>query len=106
MDATPRGLAEYAQQGTKQETLLADLLADDDLMVQMMVADGAERGQYGRAMEIYAAIQEASDRAAQGLFQRLALAVSLEHAVPIRQVNAGVDKNAPDTVDPVKRYLY
>ena len=41
-EATPRGLAEFAQQGKEQEQLVARLLADSDLMVQMVVADGAK----------------------------------------------------------------
>ena len=33
-----------------------------------------------------------------------ALAISLEHAVPVVQTNPAEDTNAPETVDPVKRY--
>jgi hypothetical protein len=57
-------------------------------------------------MQIYAAIQKASPKAKEGLFQRLALAVSLEHAVPIAQGNPKAQTDAPATVDPVKRYLH
>lgn len=104
--ATPRGLAEFAQQGREQEALVGELLADGDLMKQMLVADGAKGGKYGHAMAIYAAIQKASSKAKEGLFQRLALAISLEHAVPIAQSNPEADTNAPAVVDPVKRYLH
>ncbi len=104
-EATPHGLAEFAQQDPAKETLVAKLLADDRLMKEMLIAGGAKFGKYGRAMEIYTAIQQASPKAAEGMFQRLALATSLEHAVPIRQNNAEDDKNASATVDPVKRYL-
>ncbi len=38
-EATPQGLAEYAQQGKEQAALVEQLLADADLMVQMAVAD-------------------------------------------------------------------
>jgi len=104
-EATPRGLAEYAQQGNEQERLVDWLLADADLMRRMAVADGARDGKYGQAMKIYADIQEASKKAASGVLQRLALGIGLEHAVPHKQRNATVLTDAPEAVDPVKRYL-
>ncbi len=104
--ATPRGLAEFAQQGKEQEALVERLLADNGLMKQMLVADGAKEGKCGRAMEVYTAIQKASPKAGEGLFQRLALAISLEHAVPGAQSNPKAQTDAPATVDPVKRYLH
>ena len=105
-EATPRGLAEFAQQGTEQEALVEKLLADNTLMKQMLEAGGARFSKYGRAMEIYTAIQKASPKAREGTLQRLALAVSLEHAMPIAQSKAIDETNAPATVDPVKRYLH
>ena len=105
-DATPRGLAEFAQQGREQEALIEKLLADIPLMKQMLEAGGAKFGKYGRAMEIYTAIQKASPKAREGMFQRLALATSLEHAVPIAQRNAEIETNAVAFIDPVKRYLH
>jgi len=104
--ATPRGLAEFAQQGPEQQALVKKLLADTGLMKQMLIAGGANGGKYGRAMEIYTAIQKASPQARRGELQRLALATALEHAVPIEQKNPEADKNAPRFVDPVKRYLH
>ena len=104
--ATARGLAEFAQQGREQEALVEKLLADTALMKQMLEAGGAKFGKYGRAMEIYSAIQKASPKAKEGLFQRLALATSLEHAMPIAQTHAETATNAPTVVDPVKRYLH
>ncbi|MFW6163113.1 MAG: hypothetical protein ACODAJ_10130, partial [Planctomycetota bacterium] len=106
LEATPRGLAEFAQQGKAQEKLIEQLLADSDLMKQMAVADGARNGKYGRAMEIYTAIQKASKKAGGGILQRLALAIALEHAVPIQQRNAKAKTDAPATVDPVHRYRH
>jgi len=105
-EATPRGLAEFAQQGKEQEALVEKLLADDKLMKQMLESGGAKFGKYGRAMEIYTAIQKASPKAREGALQRLALATSLEHALPIEQCNPKDQGNAPTTVDPVKRYLH
>jgi len=105
-EATPRGLAKFAQQGKKQEKLVEKLLADSDLMVQMAVADGAKDGKYGQAMKIYTDIQKASTKAGKGVLQRLALAISLEHAVPVKQRNAVGLTDAPTTVNPVNRYLH
>jgi hypothetical protein len=98
-DATPAGLAAFAQQDGARENLVAKLLADPELMRQMLVAGGAKGGQYGRAMEIYAAIQKASPRAASGILQRLALGTALEQAGP-------GENNGRYNIDPVKRYLH
>ena len=104
--ATPRGLAIFAQQSKEQEALVEKLLADSDLMKQMVIADGARDGQYGRAMQIYTDIRKASPRANEGVLQRLALGTSLEHAMPVAQTNPQAQTNAPAVVDPVKRYLH
>lgn len=104
--ATPRGLADFAQQGGEERALVEALLADDKLMKEMLIAGGAARNEYGRAMEIYAQIRQSSPKAREGLFQRLALATSLEHAQPVAQSNAGNASGAAATVDPVKRYLH
>ena len=98
--ATPRGLAEFAQQGAEQAALVEKLLADPELMKQMLVADGAKDNKYGQAMEIYTAIQKASAKAKEGVLQRLALAIALEHAVPVKQSNPAAITDAPATVDP------
>lgn len=104
-EATPERLAAFAGRGSEQQEIIDRMLADSDLLIQMAVADGAKKGHYGRAMEIYHDIQEASPKAAEGTLQRLALAIALEHAVPIKQRNAVADTEAPATVDPIKRYL-
>ncbi|MBK1828046.1 hypothetical protein [Haloferula rosea] len=105
-EATPRGLAAFAEKGEEQEALVEKLLSADDLLVQMLVADGAREGRYGRALEIYRDIWQASEMAGEGALQRLALAISLEHAVPVGQRNAVAATDAPAVVDPVKRYLH
>ena len=104
--ATPQGLAEFAQQGAEQEALVEKLLADADLMKQMVKADAASGGKYGQAMKIYSDIQNASAKAKDGVLQRLALAVSLELAVPVGQSNPEARTDAPASVDPVKRYQH
>jgi formylglycine-generating enzyme required for sulfatase activity len=106
LEATPAGLAEFSQQGKEQEALVAKLLSDPELMKRMLVADGANDGKYGRAMQIYTDIRKASEKASSGVLERLALAIGLVHAVPVRQDNPPALTGAPDTVDPVKRYLH
>lgn len=106
LEATPDGLAAFAARGSAQEALVTRLLADDDLMLRMVEADGANGGAYGEAMRIYDEIRNRSARSAQGALQRLALAIALEHAVPVAQRNAEAATDAPRTVDPVARYLH
>ena len=103
--ATPRYLAQFAQQGPEKEKLIGQLFSDTPLMLQMLVADGPFWDKYGEAMAIYQAIQKASPNAKEGLFQRLAVAVSLSHAVPLAVRESGGIEKASDYIDPVKRYL-
>ncbi len=104
--ATPHGLAAFTQGGDANKALADALLADDDMMKQMLQAGGAREGRYGEAMAIYAAIQKASPKAADGVLQRLALGTALEHAMPIAQANPAAVTNGPAFVDPVNRYLH
>ncbi len=104
--ATPKGLAEFAEQGKEQEALVEKLLADTALLKQMLEADGASGGKYGQAMQIYTDIRKASPRSVDGILRRLALGTALQHAVPVEQRNAVAKKDAPTVVDPVKRYLH
>lgn len=104
--ATPRGLAEFAQQGKEQEALVEKLLADDVLMKCMLSAGGAADGRYGQAMQIYTDIQKSSTHAKEGILERFALGTSLEQAVPVAQRNADDVTTGPATVDPVKRYMH
>ncbi len=119
-DATPRGLAEFAQKGPEHEKLVQQLFDNEELMIQMLVADGPSSGKYGEAMKIYTDIQKASPKAKEGLFQRLAVAVSLGHAVPLEKRNVSVGGDSMEGsgseaeggkglasmyIDPVKRYL-
>jgi len=105
-NATPKGLAEFASQGTEQEALVNKLLATPALMKAMLEAGGAKSGRYGQAMQIYSGIRKASQKSGQGILHHLALGTSLEHALPVEQRNAVTEKNAPTTVDPVQRYLH
>ncbi len=103
--ATPRRLAAWAQQDAARARRLEEYLQDVPLLRAMLVADGASGGRYERAIEIYDAILASSPRAREGVLQRLALAVALVHAEPVKQDNPAAATNAPPFVDPVKRYL-
>ncbi|NNM87909.1 MAG: hypothetical protein HKL95_05260 [Phycisphaerae bacterium] len=76
-DATPRGLAAFAQQSRFHEALIKSLLADPDLIKQMQMADGPRHGHYGLAMQIYTAIEHSCPQSHKGILQRFALAVAL-----------------------------
>ncbi len=113
-DATPKGLALFAQKDRANMALVDQLLANEDLMTLMLVHDGAERSkvgrgqgpaQYGPAMKIYTDILKASPKAKSGVLHELALACAREHSVHNPQRNAKADTSAPTVVDPVKRYL-
>lgn len=95
--ATPRGLAVYAQQGPEHKARIDALLADHELMKQMLVAGGAKAGHYGEAMEILEAIRAASKQPREGILDRLAIATAIELAAP--------ELCGYTTIDPVKRYL-
>lgn len=109
--ATPRGLAEFAQQGDEEEALLEKLLADPILMKQILIAGGANGGEYGEAMQVYAAILKASEQANKpGILQRLALGTSLQQPWLEGKEKGGVygivytDNQTPD--GQVARYLH
>ena len=116
LEATPRGLAGFAQQNKDQQILVDSLLKDSTLMKRMLVADGASApkqgrngygpAQWGPAMQILGDIRTASDKATNGVLERLALAIALEHAVPIAQTNPAAQQSAAATIDPVNRYLH
>jgi len=77
---TPRGFAEFAQQGAAEEKLLEEFMADDELMRQVLEAGGANGGEYGEMMQVYTAILKASERARERgtIFQRLALGMAIQ----------------------------
>jgi hypothetical protein len=107
MEATPRGLAAFAEKSDENEGLVEKLLSNAALMKEMVVHDGAKDGAYGPAMKIYTDIlRDAGEATVTGVLHELALAIALEHASPITQVNAASLTTAPRTIDPVKRYRH
>jgi len=82
-----------------------------DLLEEMLLADGASGGNYGKAMEIYEEIQRESDCVDDSdhpVLHRLAVAIALVHASPVVQTNPlepGDDFDVSDVVDPIKRYF-
>jgi formylglycine-generating enzyme required for sulfatase activity len=113
--ATPEGLAQFASQGNQEAALIDQLLGNTDLMKQILVADGAKRkregrsygpAQYGPTMKIYTVIRKVSDKASEGVLQRLALAIALEHAIPVSRQNPKALTDGPEFIDPARRYLH
>ena len=110
--ATPRGLAEFAQQGDAEQALLDKLFADKALMKQMLLAGGANGGEYGEAMQVLTAIQAASERARERgtIFQRLAVGTALQQPWLEGKDKGGIygpvftDHRTPD--GQVARYLH
>jgi len=100
-EATPNALNQFAQQSPWHADLLMQLFSDTDLMVQMVSAYGPAGRRYHAAMEIYDAIQQASPRASEGVFQRMAVAVSLVFAVPMPEEGIIEDPEG-DPEDPVE----
>jgi len=110
-NATPRGLAEFAQQGAAQADLLDKLFADEALMKQILEAGGANGGEYGEAMQVYAAILAKSERAREvgSIFQRLALGTAIHMPWMPGKEKGGVHNivyRTQTTVDQVERYLH
>ena len=110
-NATPQGLAEFAQQGPAEEKLLEQLFADEALMKQILIAGGANGGEYGEAMQVYTAILAKSQRAreAGSIFQRLALGTAIHMPWLLGKEKGGVHNivyRTQTTVDQIERYLH
>lgn len=109
---TPRGLAEFAQQGETEQALLDKLFADKALMKEILIAGGANGGEYGEAMQVFAAIQAESEHARErgSILWRLALGTSLHQPWLKGKEKGGVygivftDHSTPD--GQVSRYLH
>jgi hypothetical protein len=109
--ATPRGMAEFSQQGAEEEKIIDSLFADEALMKQILEAGGANGGSYGQAMRVYAAIQKASGRSREpgSIFQRLALGTALHTPWKSKKEKVGVYGivHRTDTPhDQIERYMH
>lgn len=104
--ATPDALADFAEQSADKAAAVDQLLSDEALMTEMMMAGGARYGKFGEAAEIFSTIQKLSPQAKDGVLRRLALATSLEHAYPVKQNNSPNVADQSAHIHPVKRYLH
>ena len=109
---TPAGLAEFAQSSDEHKALIDNLLADEALMKQVLLAGGANGGEYGEAMQVYHAILEASQRARERgtIYQRLALGTALQQpwleGTDRGSVNGIVYTDHQNPDGQVERYLH
>jgi formylglycine-generating enzyme required for sulfatase activity len=128
-DSTPKALAEFVTQDYTHHKVLLDHYWNKPnhwkILRDMLLADGAKapivgrgnkRGpaQWGPALKTLWNIEQESARARascedsnSSVLRRLAIAIALEHAVPLTQENPQQPAASPvDTiVDPVRRYL-
>lgn len=104
--ATPDALADFAEQSADKAAAVDQLLSDEALMMEMMMAGGARYGKFGEAAEIFSTIQKLSPQANEGVLRRLAMATSLEHAYPAKQNNSPNVADQSAHIHPVKRYLH
>lgn len=109
--ATPRGLAEFAQQGTEKEKLLESLFADEELLREILEAGGANGGEYGEMMEVFTAILAKSEHARErgSIFHRLALGTAIHmpwlKGMPESGIHGIVHADC-EGIDQVSRYLH
>jgi hypothetical protein len=108
---TPAGLAEFAQQSDAHKAVIDNLLADETLMKQVLEAGGANGGEYGEAMRVYAMILDASDKAREpGILQNLALGTALHQpwleGEDPGSINAPVFTDHTNPDGQVARYLH
>jgi hypothetical protein len=109
---TPAGLAEFAQQSDEHKTLIDNLLADEALMKQVLLAGGANGGEYGEAMQVYQLILEASEKARERetIFHNLALGTALHQpwleGKDPGSINAPVFTDHKTPEGQVERYLH
>jgi len=118
-ESTPKGLAEFAVQGTAEEALVDRLLDDTILMRDMLLAGGAKGGKYPEAVIVYDKLLNASevigdealtqtpwdDRNQSTILHRLILGMAVEHAVPMTYKYPDKDGNH-NVIDYVQRYLH
>ena len=117
MEATPKYLAAFAASRDDGPALVHELFSNKELLREMLYNDSAaiehfghasstKDHKYGQAMAIYNEIQEVRTSRDHPVLDRLAVAIALVHAAPIKQDNPkAAPEDAPKIVDPVARYL-
>jgi hypothetical protein len=105
LSSASRQLASYASRGHAEAMRIHILLHDLSLMKSILSSNGPKGGNYGSMLSIYYDILDASERAKIGsasndIFHRLAQAVALEHASPIKVFDTN------EIIDPIARYMH
>lgn len=92
--------ASYSALGAHQANQVHSLLENPKFIQHVFESDGPKQNNYTSALQIYNQILQSSSRARDGVepFDRLALAVALEHAAPIYIFDT------KQVIDPLKRY--
>ena len=105
VQSTPKGMAEWVQENVaKNSPLLDSFLSNPDWMKQMLVGGGASNGNYGKAVTIHHRLLKElhdSEKETTPMRHKIALAVALEHASPIK-----IFKKGDATVDPIGRFWH
>lgn len=105
VQGTPKGLAEWvARDRTTNEKLLASFLGSTDWMKQMIIGGGASNGFYGPAIALHSQLMKlimSDDLPTTPMRHKIALAISLEHATPIK-----IFKKDKAVIDPIGRFWY
>lgn len=95
-------LAAWCQQGETQSSQLMAVLGDPQILRTWLEAGGPNNGEYGLAAEILSQLEVPKNESALApVFQRLALAVSLELSGPL-----DLNPIYSDPIDPVQRYIH
>lgn len=97
VQAGAKRLADWCAKGATQTSQVLSLLDNVDLLRAFLQAGGAAKGEYGRAMELYASLTPSNV-----VLQRLAMAVALELAAPMESRPV----NNYQEVDPIARYVH
>lgn len=112
MKATPKGLADFANDNKRNGKLIDHLLKTRTLMKEMVVNGGAKDGNYASAMKIYTQIladfpddndddnKDNNDDFVVEVNRKIAMAVALELATPINEFDTETK------VDPVERFKH
>lgn len=103
--ATPEGLAAFADQGREYEKLLKKLFGDPELMKEMLRHGGPKKYSYGKAMKIYTeCLGDDVDGDEEDPWvvvnKKIALACALELCEGVRHFDVA------DEIDPVARYKH